>query len=698
MHIHPTNQKQFIKSSLLITSTVLAMYAGPEWVQAQQVSPSADQSQTNKNQQEAVQGQGYSAEANRQAIIAELKELLGEDQFNQLDLANLSLEELGAMRDGQINGDSPAEEKEEPALDESAQPGQEESTDLQTLAPELTIEPKTEENYQQLEESALGFNLDQVFEVEEDQVIDEVEEAPAQAQQDKPSTTPAPKNPAIKLTDQLVDLAKGLDVSHIKTNSSFLNNIAQHAVKIAEHYKLYPSVMMAQAALESGWGQSKLSSPPNHNLFGIKGSYQGQSVSMPTSEYTSSGWIRLPQNFKKYPSYAESFEDNARLLRNGTSWDSNFYNGTWRENASSYRQATQFLTGKYATDPNYHTKLNRIIEQHGLDRYDNAIYNPKVTSAEVTPTVRRYSKQAPPEDLEYYTVRRGDTLFKISRQFNTTVSQLKDWNDLHSDLILVGQSLRVKEVSPAQTASELTHRQENQAQAQATTHQVVYGDTLSKLALRYGTSVQNLKAWNDLPSDLIIVGQELVVSPKATSRPTSQAQPHAQAKPAAAVHQVVYGDTLSKIARQYGTTVQALKEINHLDSDLIIVGQELAVSPKQISAASPSAYKQATTHLVEYGDTLSKIARQYGTTVSNLKAANHLSSDLIMVGQRLKVQAGSPAQASQTSSRQATYRVKSGDTLSRIAQHFGTSVSRLVELNHIQNPDFIYTGQILRLR
>ncbi|SFH90525.1 glucosaminidase domain-containing protein, partial [Pisciglobus halotolerans] len=160
-------------------------------------------------------------------------------------------------------------------------------------------------------------------------------------------------------------------VDKVNSRQDFINTIGSFASQVAAKNGLYASVMIAQASLESGFGSSSLSSAPNYNLFGIKGSYKGSSVSMKTKEYSSkNGWITIYQNFKKYPSYAESFEDNAYLLRNGTSWKHDFYSGTWVVNTSSYKDATAWLEGRYATDPSYAKKLNDLIEKYDLTRFD----------------------------------------------------------------------------------------------------------------------------------------------------------------------------------------------------------------------------------------------------------------------------------------------------------------------------------------
>lgn len=145
-------------------------------------------------------------------------------------------------------------------------------------------------------------------------------------------------------------------------DQQFLDYIGNSARKLASNNDLYASVMIAQAMVESGWGTSGLASAPNYNLFGIKGDYNGESVNMGTQEDDGSGNLySIDSNFRKYPSYKESLEDYVSLLRGGTSGNSQLYAGAWKSNTTSYKDATKFLTGRYATDTTYADKLNSII-------------------------------------------------------------------------------------------------------------------------------------------------------------------------------------------------------------------------------------------------------------------------------------------------------------------------------------------------
>ncbi|MCH5462141.1 hypothetical protein HC026_05490 [Lactobacillus sp. LC28-10] len=174
------------------------------------------------------------------------------------------------------------------------------------------------------------------------------------------------------------------------THTDFINQMSQPVLKVSRQNHLYGSVMMAQAALESDWGTSQLSVSA-HNYFGVKGSYDGHSITMSTAEANASGsmYNTLAQ-FKVYPSAQASLNDYAKVLRGGTTWNPFLYEGAWRENASSYMTATNIVAENYATDNDYAEKLNKIIADYDLhDRFDRSTANSTDadTSTRVTPGV-----------------------------------------------------------------------------------------------------------------------------------------------------------------------------------------------------------------------------------------------------------------------------------------------------------------------
>lgn len=170
-------------------------------------------------------------------------------------------------------------------------------------------------------------------------------------------------------TMSISNLISGATFNTPANTKEFINFIAEDAREIAGDNDLYASVMMAQAILETGSGSSGLGKAPHFNLFGIKGSYNGEYATMLTEEDDGTGTrYTISSQFRSYPSYRESMEDYATVMleqpRPG------FYSRTYKRNSNSYRDATAFLQGTYATDTQYASKLNSIIESNNLTQYD----------------------------------------------------------------------------------------------------------------------------------------------------------------------------------------------------------------------------------------------------------------------------------------------------------------------------------------
>lgn len=229
--------------------------------------------------------------------------------------------------------------------------------------------------------------------------------------------------------------------------SGFIEQIGWSAQDVAANNDLYASVMIAQAILESGYGSSALSNAPYYNLFGVKGSYNGQSVYMPTQEYLNGQWVEMNEPFRQYNSYWESFQDHANVLRS-TSFATGtaHYTGVWKSQTTSFYDATNYLTGRYATDPGYAQKLNWLIETYQLTRFDTGTTQStawsnttSTTTSETTTTTYSGSTSS----AQSYQVASGDTLWDIANRFGTTVDALMASNGLSSETIVIGQELIV---------------------------------------------------------------------------------------------------------------------------------------------------------------------------------------------------------------------------------------------------------------
>ena len=513
------------------------------------------------------------------------------------------------------------------------------------------------------------------------------------------SVKPEKQNLAVQTGPSEQDLQKqwAAEISSYPENvQSFLNTIGPVAQQVAQENGIYASVMIAQAALESGWGNSALSTQ-GHNLFGVKWNGTGNYVTMPTQEYYGGQWHTINAKFQSYNSYYDSLTGYAQLIKN------NFPNST-RANAATPQIAAANLKygvyGSYATDPNYANSLDRIISDYELTRYD--VY----TGTSSTNQNQQNSNAANSNQHESqisagngnqipdtYTVKAGDSLWGISQTYGTTVSNLKQINNLSSNVIYVGQVLKLKQQSNS-TSNQTP-------QLTTDTYTVQSGDTLWGIANTHDTTVNNLKQINDLTSDTIYVGQVLKL--KQQSNSTSNQTPQSTTD----TYTVQSGDTLWEIANTHDTTVNNLKQINDLTSDTIYVGQVLKLkqrSTTQQESSQPSQSNSSDFYTVKAGDSLWKIAMGNDLTVSHLKQMNNLTTNTIYVGQQLRIKeeqtnsqaSQSNSQTNQSSQNAGTYTVKAGDTLWGIANDHDTTVNALKQNNHLSS-DTIYVGQVLSL-
>jgi len=151
--------------------------------------------------------------------------------------------------------------------------------------------------------------------------------------------------------------------------TGFIATVAPAAQQMQAAYGVHASISIAQAILESDWGESELSAVYN-NLYGMKGDDPGNTVLLTTNEYYNGQWVSIQANFRVYGSWTESVQDHALLFVNGTTWNPSQYAPVLQ--ATTYQEAAQALQDcGYATDPDYAAKLIAVIEQHALYEYDS---------------------------------------------------------------------------------------------------------------------------------------------------------------------------------------------------------------------------------------------------------------------------------------------------------------------------------------
>lgn len=215
----------------------------------------------------------------------------------------------------------------------------------------------------------------------------------------------------------------------------------------------------------------------------------------------------------------------------------------------------------------------------------------------------------PPEGLitNTYVVQKGDTLYSIANKLGTTVSELKKENNLTSNTLQIGEVLRIP-------TKEIYEEEEENI------YIVKKGDSLYSIANKYNTTVEELKRINNLTSNILSIGQVLKL-------PSDKAN-NVEKEENTISYTVQKGDSLYSIARKYDTTIDRIKDLNNLTTNLLSIGQVLLI---------PTDTNLETTYTVKKGDSLYSIAKKYNTTVDRLKQLNNLTSNLLSIGQILIV-------------------------------------------------------------
>lgn len=240
-------------------------------------------------------------------------------------------------------------------------------------------------------------------------------------------------------------------------------------------------------------------------------------------------------------------------------------------------QQNQFLNN------NYKELAEAVIKS--ILEYKNLPYSPPKTNSQ-----------------RNYIVKKGDTLYSIAQRYNITVDELKKQNQLSTNQLTIGQSLILPSTS-------------------FVTYTVQKGDTLYKIASQYNTTVDILKKINNLSSNILSIGQKIKLpSTEIINIPASLE-----------TYTVKSGDTLYSIAKKFDTTVDKIKSQNSLSVDALTVGQVLKI-PSVISVTKPS---KTNVYTVEPGDTLYSLAREFNTTVNNLKSLNNLITNNLVIGQTI---------------------------------------------------------------
>lgn len=487
---------------------------------------------------------------------------------------------------------------------------------------------------------------------------------------------------------------------------AFIESVQAGAINGWKKYGVLPSITVAQAILESGWGKSSLSVQA-HNLFGIKGSYNGNSVNYPTQEYINGRYVTIYDAFRAYSNNSQSVEDHGNFLY----VNSRYHNLLGQTNYVTV--ANMLHSDGYATAPNYASSLINIVQTYNLTQLDQIAF--AGASVNNSNTGSGSSTSTNISGSTYYTVKSGDTLSGIANKYSTSAATLASINGISNpNKIYIGQNILVSKGSSSSSSASNTNKTTttttpSKTTSTAATYTVKSGDTLSGIANSHSTSVSALTSLNKLSNpNKIYVGQVLKLKAASTaSKPTTTTSTTSSSS---ASYTVKSGDTLSAIANKLGTSVANLVKVNNIsNANLIMVGQVLKTTSSSVSSAktaqtttstkTTSNAKSAGSYTVKSGDSLSSIAAKYGTSYSTLASINGIANpNKIYVGQTIKLAGGSSSATTKATSTNVagSYTVKSGDSLSAIAAKFGTSYSALASKNGIANPNKIYVGQVIK--
>jgi len=257
----------------------------------------------------------------------------------------------------------------------------------------------------------------------------------------------------------------------------------------------------------------------------------------------------------------------------------------------------------YSIARKFNTTVAELKRLNNLTSNTLQIGQVLIISEAITPT------PTPPttEDYIIYTVKSGDSLYKIANQYEVSVAEIIELNNLGTTVLQIGQQLKI----PTKTVSEPLY------------YIVKSGDSLYKIANQYNVTVNDLINANNLTSTTLQIGQQLIIpSTGTTPTPTPPSTNYIE-------YTVKRGDSLYSIARSYNTTVDSIRNLNNLTSNTLQIGQVL-----RIPTTSQNNYIEYT---VRSGDSLWSIANRYNTTVNEIRNLNNLTTNTLQIGQVLRI-------------------------------------------------------------
>ncbi|MBZ0199589.1 MAG: LysM peptidoglycan-binding domain-containing protein, partial [Ignavibacteriaceae bacterium] len=244
------------------------------------------------------------------------------------------------------------------------------------------------------------------------------------------------------------------------------------------------------------------------------------------------------------------------------------------------------------------------------------------------------------KSLFRYKIKRGDSVSEIADKFGVPVAMVKKWNNLSSNKIITGRTLKIYAGNDVSSLGDATTKNS----ANVNYYKIKPNDTVGEIAEMYKVSASDLRGWNGISGNKIIAGKTLKIYSNVNindipDRRDEPVKDEVTTQKSAVNYKVKNGDAIWTIARAYEVSEAQIRNWNNLKSNKIIVGQTLKILSAGKTESTPSAktVSAGKIHTVHRGESLYTIAIQYKTTVNELKQLNSISGNKINVGQKIKL-------------------------------------------------------------
>ncbi len=303
-------------------------------------------------------------------------------------------------------------------------------------------------------------------------------------------------------------------------------------------------------------------------------------------------------------------------------------------------------------------------------------------------TTTEDTKTNPNSNLYRYKVRRGDTIGEIAEMYEVSTRMIRKWNNLKSNKIIAGQTLKIYTSEPVNSIVE----NNSGSNSNVSYYKIKRGDVIGQIAEKFKVSVDDIKSWNNLSSNKIIAGKTLKIYTSGSPNNTNTS--NVKNKNSNVVsYKIKKGDTIGKIAEMHKVSVSDLKKWNNISGNKIIAGKTLKIytASGKTNTTTQKTSGNYSYHTVKRGETLSQIAEKYKVSIASIKKLNSISSSKIIVGEQLKIKKGS------TVGNNVQYHlVSKGESLYSIAKKYNTTVQKLKSINNLSSSN-IKAGQKLKV-